>query len=1150
MPKISVIMPVFNGARYLKESIESIQNQTFQDWEFIIVNEFGSNDGSSNIIKKYMKADPRIHLVENEVRLGLAASLNYAFDLATGEYIARVDVDDPSYPERFQKQVDFLDQNPQVDLCGTLQRSVTRNSSTIQEVATDAEELKASLLFGCEINHCSVMLRKAVFDKNNWRYDPSYLSEDFELWTRIMDKATFVNLPEALVDHRWGFGNISIEKGESLREEVRLINCRTLEKLGIEVAEKDLILLSGWRNQPIEYAKNHKTSFIKNTYRLLKKIEKRNQERKIFQPEALKKVLYKRWNWACNCCGFSFTDFEEWPQIEKPSEKRKVSVLIPIYNSAAHLRECIDSVIMQTFSDWEIIAVNEFGSNDGSAEIIQAYAWMDPRIHLIQNQEKMGLGESLNIGMRMAQGEYIARLDADDLAHPQRFEKQVELMDSAPNIGVCGTYQHHFGPSANWIHMPPADPKQCKANLLFYCDLCHSTLMLRKELFLENNLFYDPAYLAEDFELWTRAVAYMDIANIPEVLGEYREDGNNITIGKLADLQQESGRITLKSIQNNLHLVIPEEESVLFNGWDNVYSKVTSYQKESMLERFQYWLTRIWEENQSARFYDNYCLLRILYAKWQWAKYDVDWKAKDRWEYSANITCIEQVFDPDFRPPFVLRAKQFLQNNPTAKQKIKCIVRRILRPAYRPIKTRTVDRVCSHIDDMTWNRYQYISKSVESWTWDRYRRISSDMNSKSWKLERQLNHITPLLTSLSYEQNKVPYCSGEKIRLVFLFQIASFWPSMESLYWACKEDARFEPLIVCYDEDIDPTIKTDTARTYLIENGYDFIGWEEFLLDEFQPHAVLLQTPYDYNNRRDRFKSLTLTRKGYRVIYIPYGIEIVDTEHAREAHFEQDVSKYAWRIYVLSEGIRNEYIHYSDNAIAVKAFGLPKFDALYHKDNLSLNPMVHEAAHGRKIVLWKVHFPKVIPEDGQFVLVTPEITEYIQFAKMIDTFHDFFFIFMPHPRFQEFNEDPEVQQQIMDLMEIISEKKNVYIDDHDDYRPSLVNADYIIVDRSAVMIEAAVTGAPILYMTNDNFTEPTTRALLPLVDSYYHGTKCDDMLNFLEMCMEGNDPAKAMRDAAFKECIPFFDGKCGDRIKEDIVQSLQSEQCPSMAESC
>jgi len=204
--------------------------------------------------------------------------------------------------------------------------------------------------------------------------------------------------------------------------------------------------------------------------------------------------------------------------------------------------------------------------------------------------------------------------------------------------------------------------------------------------------------------------------------------------------------------------------------------------------------------------------------------------------------------------------------------------------------------------------------------------------------------------------------------------------------------------------------------------------------------------------------------------------------------------------------------------------------------------MILEKAKGRKIVLWKVHFPKVIVENKKKVYVTPDLNEYIQFLDTIETFDDFFFIFMPHPRFKEFNNDSFIQNKIDELFTSMKTKENIFIDDSDDYRNSLLHANYIIIDRSAVMVEAAIVKVPVLYMYNDKFEEPLTEAIRPLMNSYYSGTTSTDMINFLQMCEKEEDPNKERRERAIMKCIPFFDGQCSKRIIKDIENGLRNEK--------
>jgi glycosyltransferase involved in cell wall biosynthesis len=123
----------------------------------------------------------------------------------------------------------------------------------------------------------------------------------------------------------------------------------------------------------------------------------------------------------------------------------KVSIVMPVYNGAKYIKESIKSILLQTYENFEFIIVNEFGSNDGSKEIIEEFAAKDSRIILIQNKKKEGISESLNIALRAATGEYIARMDSDDIAGKDRLKAQVDFLDKNPNIGLCGIQPEFFG---------------------------------------------------------------------------------------------------------------------------------------------------------------------------------------------------------------------------------------------------------------------------------------------------------------------------------------------------------------------------------------------------------------------------------------------------------------------------------------------------------------------------------------------------------------------------------------------------------------------------------------------------------------------------------------------------------------------------------
>ena len=198
-----------------------------------------------------------------------------------------------------------------------------------------------------------------------------------------------------------------------------------------------------------------------------------------------------------------------------------VSIVMPIYNSETYLDEAILSIIHQTYQNWELLVINEFGSNEEGKRIINRYAAIDSRIRLIQNSKRLGIAESLNEGLRQAKGEYIARMDGDDISLPKRIEKQVEFMEENNDILLCGVQVEVFG-SEKWARI--------RTDALFYSPCVHPTIFFRREVIYKYNVFYNKEYKAsEDYDFFTRVLEFGEIANLKEVLFKYRLYGTNAT---------------------------------------------------------------------------------------------------------------------------------------------------------------------------------------------------------------------------------------------------------------------------------------------------------------------------------------------------------------------------------------------------------------------------------------------------------------------------------------------------------------------------------------------------------------------------------------------------------------------------------------------
>lgn len=231
MPKISVIMPAYNAETYIKEAIDSILAQTFRNFEFIILNDC-SADRTEEIILSYR--DERIVYLKNERNMGVAATLNKGLAVAKGDYIARMDADDISLPQRFQKQVEYLDAHPDVAVLGTNTETFNENGPVCTGwSATDPAQMKVDLLFSCGLAHPSVMMRRAVILELGG-YDLAFEGmEDYELWCRAAEKHGVTTLAQVLFRYRVHSAQVTKNPSPKYMERLRRLKTRQIGQLGV-----------------------------------------------------------------------------------------------------------------------------------------------------------------------------------------------------------------------------------------------------------------------------------------------------------------------------------------------------------------------------------------------------------------------------------------------------------------------------------------------------------------------------------------------------------------------------------------------------------------------------------------------------------------------------------------------------------------------------------------------------------------------------------------------------------------------------------------------------------------------------------------------------------------------------------------------------
>lgn len=237
-PSLSVLIPAYNSEKTIIRCINSILSQSYKNIEIIVIND-GSTDATKNILEKLNYEN--IKIINNESNLGISRSLNRGLDQCNSDYIARMDADDVSTFDRFTKQIDYLEKHQNIDVLGCYQLAVGGyNNGPIRTKIND-DEIKSKLLVGPTMLHPTVVFRGRFIYDNKIRYDPNcYLSEDYELWTRISPIAQFSNLPEILYEYNWDSQKNWEQNNPKLMESLSFIWNREISRNGIKPTKRTL----------------------------------------------------------------------------------------------------------------------------------------------------------------------------------------------------------------------------------------------------------------------------------------------------------------------------------------------------------------------------------------------------------------------------------------------------------------------------------------------------------------------------------------------------------------------------------------------------------------------------------------------------------------------------------------------------------------------------------------------------------------------------------------------------------------------------------------------------------------------------------------------------------------------------------------------
>jgi len=573
-PKVSVLISVHNTEQFIEEALKSIYNQTYQDFEVVIVDD-GSTDRTSEILLNLK--DSRTFIYRNPENLGLTKSLNIGLKLCRGQYVARMDADDISHPQRFERQVKFLDENPDCLVLGCWYGRIDSNGKIwgSKEPPTEYEETKKQLLIEACVGHGTAIVRRAaIVEVGGYNEEYTY-AQDYDLWLRLSEVGLIRNLDEYLYLLRSWPGNISAIKLKEQTEFAELAIRQALQRrygngpVDREISYGFVKRAITWFNLR-EYVNCINT--LINTQKMAPNITKRFKGYDLLLALAyfaigreqqcltcLRREIQNHNNPAAgkflsdyfeknlrmdvqNWCSqnnrhynLQLVDLENEscqqrqnnnisePYVSEQQSGRKgirqgtcskrseplVSVIMPAYNAQKFITEAVQSVLNQTYSNFELVVVDD-GSTDGTKNIV--FSFKDERIKYFYH-ENSGLAATHNTGIKNSKGLFLVKLDSDDMMTADFIAAHLAEFEKHPDVDLVYCDDCLVEENSNPIRV--IERHEYTDRRLLIRDLFHSGFpvvpfrtCIRRSVFDKIGFFDEELLVGEDYDMMRRFVKH------------------------------------------------------------------------------------------------------------------------------------------------------------------------------------------------------------------------------------------------------------------------------------------------------------------------------------------------------------------------------------------------------------------------------------------------------------------------------------------------------------------------------------------------------------------------------------------------------------------------------------------------------------------
>ncbi|MEG5140566.1 MULTISPECIES: glycosyltransferase [unclassified Microcoleus] len=532
-PQVSVIIPAYNGDRYIVQAVESGLSQTFTDWEIIVVDD-GSTDETHQVLQPYFD---RIRYIYQENQ-GVAAARNRGIQEAKGEFIAFLDQDDFFLPDKLAAQIALFRQQPSLGIVNSGWRLVNKQGERISDIKP--WEYFPKLDLETWIVEMPVLPSAMMFSRQWLEIASGFNSEfdsvdDSDLVLRLaLLGCAAAWLPQVTVSYRQHDQNVSIKK--ALKQANLFItlkqqffarpdlpqHIRDLENPAFYEALTWMAWQLYYSGYPVEAVEFYQKSFSYSPY----------------SPAETVINWIKRLDSISKAYGLtldsqSLRNLPQWQQLMTsilPKKTTRVSVIIPTYNSERYIVRAVESVLDQTYKNWEIIVIDD-GSTDNTRQVLDPYGDLIQYVY----QENQGAAIARNRACELAKGEFLAFLDADDFFLPEKLAKQIACFEANPSLGMVQNGWLMVDETGKDIY--PAMPWEDSPNLnletfVLYKSVRPSAIMLRREWW-ERLGGFDPRFPpTEDLDFALRlTLKGCKCVWLKEILTCYRQHDQNLMSG-------------------------------------------------------------------------------------------------------------------------------------------------------------------------------------------------------------------------------------------------------------------------------------------------------------------------------------------------------------------------------------------------------------------------------------------------------------------------------------------------------------------------------------------------------------------------------------------------------------------------------------------